>query len=165
MDSQTKTELFHMYQSYKRELWTYTGQNFENELEGWFEDMMTMPDMEVKPIRNAHTNALIGFLMVQDLDEEQQMESGCRWFISEAYIMPAYRDQRFMTTVIHDFIAGHKGNIGLVTIDKNEKAMKFWNDTLGGLGYLRERIDSLSNATDSFYRYKVPALASIWQNR
>ena len=153
MDSQTKEELFRMYQSYKRELWTYTGQNFEDELKNWFEDMMTMPDMEVKPIRNAHTNALIGFLMVQDLDKEQQAESGCRWFISEAYIMPAYRNQRFMTTIIHAFMAGHKGNIGLVTIDKNERATKFWNDTLGGLGYTRERISSLSNATDSFYRF------------
>jgi predicted acetyltransferase len=161
MDSQTKTELFHMYQSYKRELWTYTGQNFEDELQNWFEDMMTMPDMEVKPIRNAHTNALIGFLMVQDLDKKQQAASGCRWFISEAYIMPAYRNQRFMTTVIHDFVAQHKGNIGLVTINKNDKATRFWEYTFSGLEYTKERVDCLSNATDSFYKFTAPSLANV----
>lgn len=158
MEPQTKTELFHMYQSYKRELWTYTGQSFENKLNEWFEDMVTMPDMEVKLIRNAHTNTLIGFLMIQDLGKEQQAESGCRWFISETYIMPVYRNQRFMTTVVHDFISAHKGNIGLVTIDKNKKAMRFWDNTLGSLGYTKERIDHLSNDTDSFYRFKAPFL-------
>ena len=77
-----------MYQSYKRELWTYTGENYEEELKDWFDEMMGNPRMMVKPIRNAHTNALIGFLSVEDLSKEQQAESGCRWFIKQIVLSP-----------------------------------------------------------------------------
>ena len=147
-----------MYKSYKRELWTYTGQDYENELEKWFDEMVNNPQMMVKPIRNAHANALIGFLSVEDLNREQQSESGCRWFISEAYILRPYRGQRFMTTAVHDFIAHNKGNLGLVVIKNNTKAMRFWDDVLGSLGYTKEEVPYLGNDTDTFYRFSEPKI-------
>ena len=158
MNPTTKAELFKMYQSYKRELWTYTRENYEDELKDWFDEMLDDPALMTRPIRNAHTNALIGFFTVEDLNKENQSESGCRWYISEAYILPAYRNQRFMTSVVHDFIANNKGNIGLVVIKNNIKAMKFWDDVLGGIGYTKERIPHLGNETDIFYRYSEPKI-------
>jgi len=154
MDSQTKTELFHMYQSYKRELWTYTGQNFEDELKNWFEDIITM----LKPIRDAHTNTLIGFFVVQELDHEQQTKSECKWYISEAYIIPSRRGQRFMTSIVYEFIARNKGNIGLVVNKNNVKAMKFWDDILGSHGFIKERIYELGNDIDYFYKFTEPKI-------
>lgn len=158
MDSQTKSELFQMYRNYKHELWEYTGENYEDQLEGWFEDMLK-PPMTLKPIKHAARNTIIGFFITQELDKEQQAESGCKWYISEAYIMPSYRHQGFMTAIVHDFISWHKGNIGLVTINSNVKATKFWDDTLLSMGYSKECIPHLGGKTESFYRFKAPVMA------
>ena len=156
LNPQTKEALFQMYWDYKHELWTYTGQNFEDELREWFEDMVCLPCMSVKLVKDAHTNTLIGFFAVQDLNREEQIESGCRWYISDAYVIPTRRGQRFMTGTVHEFIAQNKGNIGLVVIKNNIKAMKFWDDVFGGIGYTKERVYELGNGADYFYRFKEP---------
>ena len=116
--------------------------------------------MTFRPVRDASRNVLIGFFVVQKLNKEQEAECGCKWFISEAYILPSCRKRGFMTAIVHDFIASNKGNIGLVTIDKNTNATKFWEDTLGGIGYSKEKIPHLGNKVESFYRFKMPVLVN-----
>lgn len=153
MDEQLKNSLFHMYQNYKRELWEYTGENCEEYLRSWFEDMFIQPSFSVHPVRNAHTKSVIGFYIIQKLDDEQRYESDCEWYISEAYIMPSYRKQGFMTGCMYDFVMHHEGNIGLVVIDNNTKALKFWKSTMKNHGYTCERVPELSSDIESFYRF------------
>ncbi len=158
MDPQTKEVFFHMYRDYKRELWTYTGENYEANLKEWFEDMFSDPSMTIRLIGEPSRNILIGFFVVQELNKEQTVECRCSWFISESYIVPQYRNKGFMSAIVHEFTSQNTGNIGLVTINNNVKAMKFWDNTLGRLGYQKEYVPQLSNKTESFYKFEAPLL-------
>ena len=154
MDPQTKAELFRMYKSYKHELWQYTGNNYEENLKEWFEEMLSDDSMTVQPVKNAHTNSLIGFFVTQNLTPEQQMESGCKWCISESYILPAHRNHGFMTAIVYEYVSRHLGNIGLVIINGNDKAEKFWTDTFKMLGYEQEKEPYDQDNKESFYRFR-----------
>lgn len=148
-----------MYKSYKRELWTYTGENYEEELKDWFNEMFTNPNMIVRPIRSGHTNSLIGFISVEALTKEQQEESGCKWFISETYILPSNRNKGYMTSIMSNFVDENKGNVGLVVLKKNIKADKFWKDTFGRMGYETEIVPYLGNENETFYRFVEPVIS------
>ena len=153
MDPRTKAELFQMYKSYKHELWEYTGNNYEDSLKDWFEEMLTDRFVTVQPVRNAHTNSLIGFFATQALNREQQEKSGCQWYISESYILPSYRNQGSMTAVVHEFALHHQGNIGLTIVNGNYKAEKFWTHIFKMLGYEYEKEPCDWDDTASFYKF------------
>lgn len=142
-----------MYQSYKRELWTYTGESYEDQLRGWFDDMFSNNAITVHPVTNAHTRALIGFFVTQELNRDQQIESGCKWYINESYILPSHRNQGYMTAIVHEYATRHSGNIGLVTIDNNKKAIKFWEDTFQAFGYKEEMFPNFWNEGETFYKF------------
>ena len=145
-----------MYCAYKRELWTYTGREYNEHLQQWFDDMINWPSIEIKLIKDTHANTLIGFLIAQELTKEEQNETDCKWYISDAYIISGRRRQKFMTTAVYEFITKHKGNIGLVTINANRAATKFWDRIFNGLGYTKECLFLLEHDTESFYKFTQP---------
>lgn len=91
-------------------------------------------------------NNLIGFLII---GRGLNCHPDADFFIQEAYIVPAYRNQGHMTSAITRYIQNHGGKICLLILNENHIAKIFWKNTFDKLGYKQIELRDVG-ATDEF---------------
>lgn len=67
---------------------------------------------------------LCGFLIISSLPEDCHPD--CDWYICQAYVIPEYREQGFMTNAVFKFIRNNPGIYGFDILRGNDYAEKFW---------------------------------------
>lgn len=48
------------------------------------------------------------------------------FYISQAYVLPEYRRRGLMSAALEEYMASHVGKYGLIILQGNEEAEKFW---------------------------------------
>ena len=85
--------VFDLYCDYKRELWSYTGEHYEDELlREWYDMLVADPSCMIYPI--VRFGKSIGFVILQTINCEIPK------YIIDAYVMPKYRKQGYMTLLL-----------------------------------------------------------------
>lgn len=136
-----KEELFGLYSDYMNEIWSFTRGEGEEKLREWFECIYEKKDtFFYKIYEDENSNDMIGFLVVQDLDEKHRKETGAEKYICEAYIKPELRHHGIMKKLIQDRYIKENISVAMHISKYNISAKKFWSDVFMRNRYSYEHI-------------------------
>ena len=141
--------VFDLYCDYKRELWSYTGEHYEDELlREWYEMLVADPSCMIYPI--VRFGKSIGFVILQTINCDIPK------YIIDAYVMPEYRKQGYMTLLLDSMSSQIGKEVCLYVIKSNYTAREFWKNYFSLRGYEMESGDGLPGMpTDEFVDFWV----------
>lgn len=150
-----------LYEDYIKELSTFEPEltKYSSEqIVGWAEDYMAKAIW----VDIYKTADIVGFFIIGT--SADNCHPDCDYYISQAYLDPAYRKQGLMTSTAVDFIDEHQGLYGYDVLKDNQYADFYWKKmfkSVGGRPIDLDRVRSreIENKVN-VYGFYIPHLKS-----